>query len=430
MRGPFRAPCHPLLLGVVLGTFAIGNGLAATRGKIPELEALILDAVRDNPAVSAAATESKAAAMDRKAAKAEWLPSLSARSEVRKIGGTGVLQLDQPIWTFGRIGANIRQADANLAATHAVTDQTKYDIALRTVSAWESYASASLQTEAITAYIRELGDFNSMMARRVAQGVSARIELELVRSRLEQAQVELDGADTTRKLAIARLAQLTGAPFDDAQRVDTTHVDRLLERAEEFDDLSATQLVDASNDYPSVRAAEHKAVAAEEASKSARASRYPSIYLRGVREFGPGRIEANNGVALGLQYNLSASQSIFGWRSYAARAEGAKLKIEGERRLITESLQTEMQTLMGARSRAKSLAAARVGAEAVKQSYARQFIAGRKSWLEVLNALRESELNEVSIRAAHVNTIASYYRLQLLMGMLPWQQHTTGGQRG
>jgi adhesin transport system outer membrane protein len=413
-----------------LGTFVIGNGLAATRGKIPELEALILDAVRDNPAVSAAATESKAAAMDSKAAKAEWLPSLSARSEVRKIGGTGVLQLDQPIWTFGRIGANIRQADANLAATYAVTDQTKYDIALRTVSAWESYASASLQTEAITAYIRELGDFNSMMARRVAQGVSARIELELVRSRLEQAQVELDGAETTRKLAIARLAQLTGEPFDDAQRVDTTHVDRLLERAEEFDDLSATQLVDASNDYPSVRAAEHKAVAAEEASKSARASRYPSIYLRGVREFGPGRIEANNGVALGLQYNLSASQSIYGWRSYAARAEGAKLKIEGERRLITESLQTEMQTLMGARSRAKSLAAARVGAEAVKQSYARQFIAGRKSWLEVLNALRESELNEVSIRAAHVNTIASYYRLQLLMGMLPWQQPTTGEQRG
>lgn len=430
MRGPFRAPCHPLLLGVVLGTFVIGNGLAATRGKIPELEALILDAVRDNPAVSAAATESKAAAMDSKAAKAEWLPSLSARSEVRKIGGTGVLQLDQPIWTFGRIGANIRQADANLAATYAVTDQTKYDIALRTVSAWESYASASLQTEAITAYIRELGDFNNMMARRVAQGVSARIELELVRSRLEQAQVELDGAETTRKLAIARLAQLTGEPFDDAQRVDTTHVDRLLERAEEFDDLSATQLVDASNDYPSVRAAEHKAVAAEEASKSARASRYPSIYLRGVREFGPGRIEANNGVALGLQYNLSASQSIYGWRSYAARAEGAKLKIEGERRLITESLQTEMQTLMGARSRAKSLAAARVGAEAVKQSYARQFIAGRKSWLEVLNALRESELNEVSIRAAHVNTIASYYRLQLLMGMLPWQQPTTGEQRG
>lgn len=430
MRGPFRAPRHTLFLGVVLGTFAIGNCLAATRGKIPELETLILDAVRENPAVAAAATESNAAAMDKKAAKAEWLPSLSARSEVRKTGGTGVLQLDQPIWTFGRIGANIRQADANLAATHAVTDQTKYDIALRTVSAWESYASASLQTEAITAYIRELGDFNSMMARRVAQGVSARIELELVRSRLEQAQVELDGAETTRKLAIARLAQLTGEPFDDAQRVDTTHVDRLLERAEEFDDLSATQLVDASNDYPSVRAAEHKAVAAEEASKSARASRYPSIYLRGVREFGPGRIEANNGVALGLQYNLSASQSIYGWRSYAARAEGAKLKIEGERRLITESLQTEMQTLMGARSRAKSLAAARVGAEAVKQSYARQFIAGRKSWLEVLNALRESELNEVSIRAAHVNTIASYYRLQLLMGMLPWQQPTTGEQRG
>ena len=106
------------------------------------------------------------------------------------------------------------------------------------------------------------------------------------------------------------------------------------------------------------------------------------------------------------------------------------MKIEGERRLVTESLQTEMQTLIGAKSRAKSLAAARVCAEAVKQSYARQFIAGRKSWLEVLNALRESELNEVSIHAAQVSTVASYYRLQLLMGLLPWQQPTTGEQRG
>lgn len=430
MRGPKRAPRYAAFLGALLGTVAMGSGVAAVGDKIPGLETLILEAVRENPAVAAAMTESSAAKSEKSAAKAEWLPSLTARSEVRKTGGTGVLQLDQPIWSFGRIGATIRQADANLSASYAVTDQTKYDIALRTVSAWESYASASLQAEAITRYIGELDGFNGMMTRRVAQGVSARIELELVRSRIEQAQVELDGAETTRKLAIARLSQLTGSPFDNAQRVDDTHIERLLVHAEQFSELSAERLADASNDYPSVRAATYKAEAAEQASKAAKAARYPSIYLRGVREFGPGRIEANNGVALGLQYNLTPSQSIYGWRGSQARAEGAKLKIEGERRLVTESLQTEMQTLIGAKSRAKSLAAARVGAEAVKQSYARQFIAGRKSWLEVLNALRESELNEVSIHAAQVSTVASYYRLQLLMGLLPWQQPTTGEQRG
>lgn len=430
MRGLLHARRRTVLISALLGSLCIGSALAATGDQIPGLEVLLLDAVRQNPSVTAAAAESRAAESDKKAAKAEWLPSLTARNEIRKTGGTGVLQLDQPVWTFGRISANVRQADANLSASHAVTEQTKYDIALRAVSAWESYVTASLQAEAISSYIRELGDFNGMMSRRVAQGVSARIELELVRSRLEQAQVELDGAETTRRMAIARLAQLTGRPFDITQRADAGNVEQLLARAEQFDDLSAERLVDASNAYPSVRVAEYKALAAEEASKAAKASRYPSVYLRGVREFGPGRIEANNGVAIGVQYNLSASQSVYGWRGYEARAEGAKLKIEGERRLVVENLQTELQTLMGAKSRAKSLAAARIGAEAVKQSYARQFIAGRKSWLEVLNALRESELNEVSIRAAQVNTVAAYYRLQLLLGQLPWQQTTTGDPRG
>src|SRR5690606_33160380 len=114
---------------------------------------------------------------------------------------------------------------------------------------------------------------------------------------------------------------------DTAQRVDPSIVESALVYAEQFGELSEGQLAEASNAYPSVRAAEHKAMAAEAASKAAKASRYPSVYVRGVREFGPGRIEANNGVALGVQYNLSASQSMYGWRGYAARAEGAKLKI-------------------------------------------------------------------------------------------------------
>ena len=69
------------------------------------------------------------------------------------------------------------------------------------------------------------------------------------------------------------------------------------------------------------------------------------------------------------------------------------------------------------------------GARIVKESYERQFIAGRKSWLDVLNAVREQEQFAAELVQARVDFIAAYYRLKLGVGLLPWQQKPMISQR-
>ncbi|MFP3354870.1 TolC family protein, partial [Pseudoalteromonas sp. SIMBA_153] len=62
---------------------------------------------------------------------------------------------------------------------------------------------------------------------------------------------------------------------------------------------------------------------------------------------------------------------------------------EAARRNVIENIQVQYQQFVSAKDRETSLVAAVAGAQIVVSSYRRQFIAGRKSWLEVLNAVRE-----------------------------------------
>jgi outer membrane protein, adhesin transport system len=48
----------------------------------------------------------------------------------------------------------------------------------------------------------------------------------------------------------------------------------------------------------------------------------------------------------------------------------------------------------------------------VLESYERQFVGGRKSWLDVLNSLRELTQLEISLAESRAVAAAAYYRLR------------------
>jgi len=62
-------------------------------------------------------------------------------------------------------------------------------------------------------------------------------------------------------------------------------------------------------------------------------------------------------------------------------------------------------------------------AREVLASYERQFIVGRKTWLDVLNALRELTQGEVKLAQAQAGASAGLYRLRLRSGALPGENH-------
>ena len=75
-------------------------------------------------------------------------------------------------------------------------------------------------------------------------------------------------------------------------------------------------------------------------------------------------------------------------------------------------------TATGQAVRKITLRAGEITAE-VFDSFARQFVIGRKSWLEVLNAVRESTQAQLAVADARAQQLAAALRLQLLTGALP-----------
>lgn len=94
---------------------------------------------------------------------------------------------------------------------------------------------------------------------------------------------------------------------------------------------------------------------------------------------------------------------------------------EATRRTVMEGLQTQYQEFTSARDREQSIKLAIDGAKLVVDSYGRQFIAGRKSWLEVLNAVREHTQYEQQLLEVQSQMVASFYKLQVDFGAMDWQ---------
>jgi len=55
-------------------------------------------------------------------------------------------------------------------------------------------------------------------------------------------------------------------------------------------------------------------------------------------------------------------------------------------------------------------------AQRVMESYMRQFTSGRRTWLDVMNAVREANSAEIDVLEARISAQASLARLLLLSG--------------
>lgn len=109
-------------------------------------------------------------------------------------------------------------------------------------------------------------------------------------------------------------------------------------------------------------------------------------------------------------------------RASEARAQSLVQTQEAARRNVMEGLQTQYQEFISSKDKERSLLSAIEGAQIVVDSYGRQFIAGRKTWLEVLNAVRELSDYQRQLLEVQAQMVASFYKLQVDFGAMPWQK--------
>lgn len=399
-----------------------------------QMNALINRAIQTHPLIGSARAEQQATTESIRAAKRNMLPAPTFSSGYdRNDGMVSQLQIRQSLWTGGKLTANVNQAIFDdKAAVERVYEQQN-QIAKTTIEAWQSYMTALTKQQVYYDSLQLLAEFEAMMQRRVSQGISARIELDLVTNRILQEQNSYQSAVEQQRIAMARLEQITGRRLS-ATELPTPNMAELVNRAKSYSQTFEKMAFDDVSFYnPTVVKEHYQVEAAKQNAKSLQAARYPTVYAQYEYAYYHDNDNDNNDnggeFSVGLSYDPGAGLSNLSLaKASESRVQSLLQAKEAARRGVLETIQTQYQQFASAKDQELSLVAAVAGAQIVVSSYRRQFIAGRKSWLEVLNAVREHTQYQAQLVDARSSIIATYYKLQVDFGMMSWQNFSQSRQ--
>lgn len=373
-----------------------------------ELRAAIDRAVETHPLITAAEASAAAAGADVRAAKWQRFPSFSVEGLLldQSINSTQAQAIiDQPLWTGGRISGLIGQATAQQGAALAAYDEAVLEIAVSTAQA---FFELHRWRERLAILTQSLNQHNSMVAtmeRRYANEISPLSDLELARSRALQIEQQLYQARAQEGAASSRLRELVGDPFFVVGAMPT-----LPASWPSFEDEEITAQALAFS--PLLKRLRFEADGIDAEARIARASILPQLS-------GQYSYSHTFGHRAGL---VLKAQSDGGFSRFAAanaarqRVQASELQVAAGERQLRDQLFAVLREYESTTSRLDGSLAASGSAQRVMDSYLRQFTSGRRTWLDVMNAVREATTAGIDTLEARVSAQSSLTRILLLSG--------------
>ncbi|MEL7727908.1 TolC family protein [Citromicrobium bathyomarinum] len=377
-------------------------------------------AVDTHPQVRAAQAEAAALAADKRGADQLRLPRASiealAATEGSSFADTDGLALnavlEQPIWSGGRVDGEIQRAAANLRAGQDRLGEARNNIVLRVVQAYYDYVRAQARYDILDASLGQHRDLLAAIGRRVDQQVSPRADLTLGRSRTAQVELDRAIAGETRESAQVRLQVLSG--LDDVRPVLP------LESAVETLPPEAVALDEALACSPELAALTDLVDVARAQRSIARSDVWPEVVLQLSQNEITGTRAA---VVLRAQFGAGLSQ-FRAVDAADARIQRAIAEFGEAERRLREQLRRDYVLVRATTARVEAGVLAVDTAAEIIESYKRQFIAGRRSWLDVMNATREAASAQLSEADARV--VAAESTARILALTCRWQPGSSG----
>ena len=377
-------------------------------------EQILQAALNTHPLVLGKRSSQAAAEAEREGAEWQRYPSLTLEANTQSSSqdanqSAGMLRIDQPLWSGGRVTADINAADSRFDAAGAALDEARQELTFKVIAAiTEAVRQQARQQHGIN-NVKEHEKLLAMIQRRVEQEVSPQVDQSLAASRLYASASELSITTQALSNALTQLSQLAGQPV---REIDQQGLSEL-----GAPDSLDTALADALAYSPTLRrlSFEEKAASADIASK--RAAYLPQLVLRMENTQG-GRV-SDNRVMLVLMAQPGAGLSAVSSTDAAfARREAARMAREAAVRDVRDRVTLDWNEWVAARLRLEYADQGRAMSAEVTESYSRQYTAGRKSWIDVLNAVREATLAELAAEDARIQMLAASLRLRELTGTL------------
>lgn len=382
---------------------------------------LLREAMESHPAIVSAQRTLGASVAEMDAARWQFFPTPSVGLEAgaRDLGGatnqqTGFVRLQQPLYTGGRLTQQLARASANARASSLAVEEERRSIALRVIQALGDARSAAVKRQAYRESAANHVEFLNLVQRRVNEGLSPRGDIVLARSRLSSVRADLEASEVQFDQALSRLEQLLGRPLE-AVEYAALRSDAVDDAAADWAMPALDRLVElALQASPTVS----RALAELEARRAdiglARSNLVPTLYLRA--EHGKGSAGSRQSqVYLGLESNFGPGLSSRAVVSASEqRLEAQQAEVDARRREVTELVRSEHTLALSGERRVGVLADSANYAATVVQAWQRQFLAGRKTWQELMNAAREKAQADAVLGEASAARWVSTHRLRLL----------------
>lgn len=401
-------------LGCLMTIQSLITLLCPLTGTAQSLQESVLTALAHYPSITSSQFKTESAKADITRARGAHWPQLSWSGTYNDYRNntlpdrwiqTPVLSLN--LWSGGRIQSDVERAQALTQAAQQQELLTRDDVAQLSSEAYLLWAHqknmVSLAEQNLIAHEKILNDFQ--LISRVDPG--RRIDLEQAQVRYDNARLTLVRSDTDMRVAAQRLSRMLMAPAP----TEPTGLDRLPRIA--YTSLEQAE-VELNEQQPAIARLLAQIDAAEAGIRYAQSQSAPTVNLSHSKSAVPGFIQGEYVTQVQLNVPLIDGGTARGAVGTAqANLQALQADLAETRLLLTEQLAASWNSWELSRQRADMGQAQTRTAHNLVIGYERQFRAGRRSLLELLNiqsdlytyqtnaatALHESRLSQVRILA-------------------------------
>ncbi|MDQ7015247.1 MAG: TolC family protein [Gammaproteobacteria bacterium] len=375
------------------------------------LLAALRSTIKWHPAMRGKQAEVNAKGYAIDSAKAQRYPSFSAQVGQRDEEQVAIVSLRQPLWSFGRIDNGIAYATADKQVGDADFLRVKRKLLEDTATAYAAILGIHRRLLIALDNVEKHKQLYQQIKRRHQGKLASKTDVLLVEVRLRQARTQV--LRTRGELHVAK---------NELQALTQTDIDATAEVSSEFTQLPSSERL-ATMAIQNEASIKHKKQLITLASSNVDrifSSAMPTLYLQAEQNLNA------PGYASGTHYSVMLDGTLDGFgfstfgRSRAAKAklDAAKQDLYATRNDIRRKIKTLLDNRQMQQTLIRGLQQAVDDLQTTMDSYSRQYGAGFKAWLEVLNLQRELTDQRIQQTQAYNEWLINTLKIRILTGML------------
>jgi adhesin transport system outer membrane protein len=311
-------------------------------------------------------------------------------------------------------------ASARQEAAEAAQHETRRDIALEVIQAYGDASTAKARLQVQEASLAVHKKLLEQIRRRAREGLNVQSDSALAESRRDGVLADLESARAALSTSREKLRTLVGREVAEKLLMPGA---LLPPDTETEDDTQQALKTD-----PSLQRMQAEARELQAQVDSSASAFWPELSASVVQRHGDvsGR---SSQLMLGFESKWGGGfANVTALQAAKQRQQAKNDDMDFRTRRISEQIRADHRNWRAALTRAQAFGGALSASQKVYESWDRQFVAGKKSWQDVMNAAREMAQTEIQLAEAQGALSVYEWRLAVLSRGVDWviQQKSSG----